>query len=249
MGRGCCSTMMQCVLTIINLLTLIVGGAVAAIGILVYLYPTAYLPDLTDYNLSVAPVAIGFIVLGGLLFLIGLFGCCGAMTGNRGMLNIYFVFIFFIIVLEIVVIVYGILFKANILSENLAAFESIFNKTNNGTANEIELAGVVLLQTNLDCCGFDGPDFWTNATIFSGDKVPGSCCDGYDIETSDALCDKDAAWTYSCEEASTTSYNTTFLVILIVLVVLIVLELLCIVMACMVKKRREEKRGGRGWVA
>jgi len=237
MGRGCCSTMMQCVLTIINLLTLIVGGAVAAIGVFLYLKQTDYFPDLEDYNLSLTPVAIAMIVLGGLLLLIGLFGCCGAMTGNRGMLNIYFVFMLIIIVLEIVVIVLGFISKANVLSEASSAFDAMFNKFNNGTADDIQLAAVTTIQMNLACCGVDGPDFWTNATIFSGDKVPGSCCAGYDIETSDALCDEVDAYTDGCDQAAVGMIDNFMLILFIVLLVSIIFQFFCMVIACYVKKR------------
>lgn len=237
MGRGCCATMLQCVLSTINLLTLIVGGIVAAIGVFLYIRQSDYFPSLEDYNLSLTPVAIAMIVLGVLLLLIGLFGCCGAMTGNRGMLNIYFVFMLIIIVLEILVIIFGFLSKAMVQSESEDAFNAIFNKFNNGTASDIELAAVTSLQMNLECCGNTGPDFWTNSTMFSGDKVPGSCCVGYNVETSEALCDLANAFPEGCDQQATGMIDNFMLVLLLVLLVSIVFQFFCMVIACYVKKR------------
>ena len=40
-------------------------------------------------------------------------------------------------------------------SESEDAFNAIFNKFNNGTASDIELAAVTSLQMNLECCGWE----------------------------------------------------------------------------------------------
>ena len=42
--------MLQCVLSTINLLTLIVGGIVAAIGVFLYIRQSDYFPSLEDYK-------------------------------------------------------------------------------------------------------------------------------------------------------------------------------------------------------
>ena len=47
------------------------------------------------------------MVIGGVLFLVGVAGCFGAATGKSGLLNIYFVVLFVVLVLEIIVVVLG----------------------------------------------------------------------------------------------------------------------------------------------
>ena len=47
------------------------------------------------------------IVIGVILFLVGVVGCCGAVTGKSGLLNLYFVVVLIVVILEIVVIILG----------------------------------------------------------------------------------------------------------------------------------------------
>ena len=47
------------------------------------------------------------MVIGGVLLLVGMLGCCGACTGKTGLLNFYFIIVFLVVVLEIVIIVLG----------------------------------------------------------------------------------------------------------------------------------------------
>ena len=50
------------------------------------------------------------MVIGGVLFLVGVAGCFGAATGKSGLLNIYFVVVLVVLVLEIIVVVLGKLY-------------------------------------------------------------------------------------------------------------------------------------------
>ena len=61
----------------------------------------------------------------------------------------------------------GFLSKAMVQSESEDAFNAIFNKFNNGTASDIELAAVTSLQMNLECCGWEnGWQFRNRVIVF-----------------------------------------------------------------------------------
>ena len=47
------------------------------------------------------------MVIGAVLFVVGLIGCCGAVSGKAAVLNIYFVIVLIVVILEIVIIVLG----------------------------------------------------------------------------------------------------------------------------------------------
>ena len=56
---------------------------------------------------NVNSVLIPMMVIGAVLFLVGVIGCCGAITGKSGLLNVYFIIVLIVVILEIVIIILG----------------------------------------------------------------------------------------------------------------------------------------------
>eukprot|EP00160_Parvularia_atlantis_P019680 Unigene782_Nuclearia_a/m.2547 Unigene782_Nuclearia_a/g.2547 ORF Unigene782_Nuclearia_a/g.2547 Unigene782_Nuclearia_a/m.2547 type:complete len:231 (-) Unigene782_Nuclearia_a:132-824(-) len=104
--------------------------------------------SLTNYveGISSTNLAIGLIVLGCLVTLIALVGCCGAMYESRGLLKAYFGFVLVIMLVQIAL---GI--TAYVLRDDIPtwASEAWTNLTPQGKAD---------LENAFDCCG------WTDST-------------------------------------------------------------------------------------
>ena len=113
--------------------------------------------------------------------ILGCIGCAGACTGNAVLLNIYFSSLLISALLEAGIVCYGYGDKDNVNYKVTVQFNQLFEKYNTGKGNEVEFIAVHRVQSGLRCCGISGARYWNNKTMFGVDKVPGSCCWGYDI--------------------------------------------------------------------
>jgi hypothetical protein len=59
------------------------------------------------FRSNVNSVLIPMMVIGAVLFIVGVIGCCGAITGKSGLLNVYFVIVLIVVILELVIIILG----------------------------------------------------------------------------------------------------------------------------------------------
>ena len=62
--------------------------------------------ELSQYSSDIKPIAIPLMVIGGVLLVVGLVGCCGAISGKNGLLNIYIIVVVITVVVEVAVCVY-----------------------------------------------------------------------------------------------------------------------------------------------
>ena len=70
-------------------------------------YRVLTLNAVLNFRSNVNAVLIPMMVIGAVLFVVGLIGCCGAVSGKAAVLNIYFVIVLIVVILEIVIIVLG----------------------------------------------------------------------------------------------------------------------------------------------
>ncbi|XP_064466309.1 23 kDa integral membrane protein-like [Ornithodoros turicata] len=113
------------------------------------------------------------IVIGSVVFLVAFLGCCGAMQESYCMLMLFSVFLFLILVAEIAAGALGFANKDKIQNLAKKQFESSmkdYSRTSD-KPNPTKLAWD-FIQTELKCCGTDGPQDWGTPT-----NLPQSCCD------------------------------------------------------------------------
>ncbi|KAK0174452.1 hypothetical protein PV327_010219 [Microctonus hyperodae] len=119
-------------------------------------------------------LAIGIIIIGGITFIIALFGCIVAIWENRSMIITFGIFVWIILVIQIALSVYlfVVLNKAN-HTDIEYEYKKIFD---NYWENRHSQVVVDLIQTDLHCCGVDGPDDY-NVMSNTTEKYPWSCCE------------------------------------------------------------------------
>jgi len=194
-----------------------VGGVLLGIGIWLKVDPTAldavnfmnsYGMDESVWNASV----IMLIVVGALVFVVGFFGCLGAMQAKdkpkNFFLKLYFVSVKIIILLEIVAIILAAVFW-NSLTDSVQT--SMASGARNDYVNETATTGVSAswntIQVKWTCCGgYNYTDYRNSVyTSKTQNSVPWTCC----VMKAGAAADKesDAVNATQCRVEGDTAYD------------------------------------------
>jgi len=253
---GCCEVLMKAILIITNVVVLVAGAALLVAGGVFYAKKFDFFPTLEDYSTNVNSVLIPMMVIGAVLFLVGVIGCCGAITGKSGLLNVYFVVVLIVVILEIVIIILGVVKKGDFvkLTEDYSGklFGQYKKEYVTDTDGKIEMDKDSALAVNtaqyvFSCCGLtDGPTWWTGGQAY--EKLPPGCCstwEGTDIPATGLIAAKDGkcgtdnkgtVYKEGCTEKVKALANDFEAVIIIVIVAVIVFEIICLAAACYSKK-------------
>ncbi|XP_064162154.1 tetraspanin-2a [Anguilla rostrata] len=146
---------MKCVkylLFIFNFIFWLVGSLVLAVGLWL-----RFDPDIVSLlNPEGAPETffMGVYILigaGGLMMLVGFFGCCGAVRESQCLLGSFFACLVIIFGAEIAAGVFGFLNKDKIIGEVQQFYKQSFEENTNSTV-------VLAYQEVLNCCGVSTSD-------------------------------------------------------------------------------------------
>lgn len=239
---GCCEFIMKAILVIINSIVILSGLALLVSGGIYLSKAHEYfeVAELDQYSSDIKPVAIPLMVIGGILLVVGLVGCCGAISGKNGLLNIYIIVVVITVVVEVAVCVYCVVKKDAILEASVEGGEYLVSNVNFGNATDNDITTINSIQYVLSCCGTTGKDSYTTSGF------PKSCCNDYTYNTEDgsaselnlvADCGADGkVYDQGCTDAFTQNFNNIGLVIGILIGIIIVFELFCVIAACVSKK-------------
>ncbi|XP_043272453.1 CD63 antigen [Venturia canescens] len=169
--ESCGMSLIKYILFIFNLIFAISGIAIIAAGALV-VADVGQFSHFLEGRIIAPPIVL--IVAGCIVFFIAFFGCFGAIKENYTMLMIFAVALLLIFIVEMAVGIAAAVFKRD--------FEMILRnsmKDSLGNYTDADRVAWDKMQTNLECCGVDGPGDWEQLSI-SGITQPGflpqSCC-------------------------------------------------------------------------
>ncbi|MBN3291930.1 CD63 protein, partial [Polypterus senegalus] len=117
---------------------------------------------------SGAPVVL--IVIGGVIFLVSFFGCCGAWKENHCMITMFAILLTLVFIVEIAAVIAGYVFKDKVKPVLNISFQEMIREYSQ--SKEIQ-QNVDFLQSSFQCCGGNGSSDWRNAT---SSNIPVSCC-------------------------------------------------------------------------
>lgn len=157
-----------------NILFALAGLVLIGFGAYVQIAAKNYLNFLGD-NYVNTPIFI--IIVGGVIFAVAFFGCCGSAKENSCMMKTYAVFLILIVIAQI--------------GAGIAAFavkgpieKAIEKNMNNGMKNygKTEFQGVTdtwdIVQKGYKCCGVTNSSDWESIDMFTAGQAPDSCCVG-----------------------------------------------------------------------
>ncbi|CAO1334763.1 unnamed protein product [Diamesa tonsa] len=184
MGLGCGMSMVKYGLFIFNLLCAVAGIALIVSGSIPLMKIDGIRDVLPDENPAIVPILV--IVLGSIVFTISFFGCCGAIRESQCMVSTYAVFLFVLVVGQVVIAVFAFLYTSDLATATSTGFTNLWNGMNNGDIKSKEAINTI--QRGFECCGLNSPSDWTTPP-----GLPQSCCPEV-IET----CTVDNAFANGC---------------------------------------------------
>ncbi|XP_066968979.1 tetraspanin-1-like [Macrobrachium rosenbergii] len=186
----CCYQCLKYMVMIFNLLYLLLGGALLGTALWMYLDGANMAPVTTDiegYNY----VLYFLMAVGGVMFIMGFLGCCGAFQESQCMLATFFALVLVLFAGQIAA---GIWLKSNEGRFTSLAESSLASSIQHdyGFA-EMKTSAFDVIQRELKCCGAISPSDWAESRYNGADekgagmeigvsgvlgtyKVPPSCC-------------------------------------------------------------------------
>jgi len=177
---NCCASIVKYFMVLCNILFAIAGIALMGFGTWSQLGARDYLNFLGD---SYVNTPIFIIIVGGIIFAISLFGCCGACYEKKFLLYIYAGLLILIVLAQIGagIAVFAVKGKVEtVIEENMEK-----GMTNYGVQN---FEGVTttwdIVQKGYKCCGVEKFSDWVGKgkANFTTGQAPDSCCVGGQIQ-------------------------------------------------------------------
>ncbi|XP_049862269.1 CD151 antigen-like [Schistocerca gregaria] len=183
----CCSiNFLKYVLHIFNVVFLLAGAAVLAVGVWTLVDKQTYISLLSSATYVVAAWVL--LVAGAVTLAVAFLGCCGVWRENRCLLLIYTYLLLLIFLLEAMVGVLAYVYESRVHDELSANLNSTFIQSYNVDTDKT--AAIDQMQQQFKCCGAVRFEDWQYSTWLKNNpdtpsKVPDSCC-----KTPSALCGK-----------------------------------------------------------
>ncbi|XP_078490445.1 CD81 antigen-like [Ciona intestinalis] len=176
---GCCSGIIKYLLFLFNVLFWIAGGAVLGIGI--------YLLVANNVQAVVQVAGIQFyyagcyvlISVGCVMFLVGFFGCCGAIKENKCLLGTYFTCLLIIFLAQVGIGIWALVSQSSIETEIKKGLNSTLPL--DYSKSDAYANTVVAVQQSFKCCGLV-----TGCTDWVGGNTTGCSCTP--VITNSTLC-------------------------------------------------------------
>ncbi|KAK7864771.1 hypothetical protein R5R35_012267 [Gryllus longicercus] len=212
-------SLVKCLLFIFNLLFVISGITILVIGVLA-LYPYKEYATFMDPKFAAGPIIL--IAVGSIIFIVAFFGCCGAIKENNCMLITYAVLLLTIFTVQLAAGICGYIYRHEV--KRGAEKEIIKSMDNYNSDVEIRDAWNIL-QSDLECCGVDGPRDWSVKRI----PLPSSCCKHLDAEK---MCKLSNSYSIGCSSALKDKIEHFALIIGGVAIGIAFVQLLGVILAC-----------------
>ncbi|XP_059062805.1 uncharacterized protein LOC131855547 [Achroia grisella] len=157
---GCGEFLVKYILFFVNLFFALAGLALLGLGIAIQLQLNVVLDTVPDHGIQVAPISA--MVIGGIVFVIAFYGCCGAIRESNCMLVTYAICMIILMILKITLASLIFVNMDKIIAEIPLHLQNIFS------TDEIAFGNI---QVAFNCCGTTGPMAYPNPL-----SLPDSCC-------------------------------------------------------------------------
>ncbi|XP_025206552.1 CD63 antigen-like [Melanaphis sacchari] len=237
MGLG--TSTIKYILFFFNFAFALSGLALLALGLFTRYYSTKTEELANKASGDAAGLAaLAFIIIGGAVFIVSFFGCCGAIRESHCMITMYAMFLLAFFLLEVAIGVFLYVNRGQVESITRKSLTTVFDDYSNKTESR---AFVDEIQSDFHCCGVDGPNYWTERNAAA---IPHTCClnDGGQGTT----CSKAQAWQDGCLQKSIDLVKDKSGMLFKIIMVIAGGELIGIIFAlCLASSiRNEERRQG-----
>ncbi|XP_069019519.1 tetraspanin-3 [Embiotoca jacksoni] len=175
MGK-CGITSSKTVLVFLNLIFWAAAGILCYVGAYVFITYDDYDHFFEDVYTLIPAVII--IVVGALLFIIGLIGCCATVRESHCGLTTFVVILLLVFMTEVAVVVLGYISRAKVEEDVNSSIMKVYDEYN-GTNSNAQSRAIDYVQRQLQCCGIHNYSDWQHTRWYEQSKnnsVPISCC-------------------------------------------------------------------------
>jgi CD63 antigen len=213
-----------------NLLFLLAGLAMVIIGAVAQA-STSHLRGLYGVNAG----AIFIIVIGGVIFIVAFFGCCGAIKENRCLLITFGVCMSIILVLSIAAVITAYVYRSRTDSwlSTLMRDQLVHYREKGNVASDIFWNNT---QRDEKCCGVTSFVDWKQSPVLNEThSVPDSCCvtftDGCGFRFFDGPQKNTTVYTKGCFEDLKEGFKYSMLIVGGIAIAVAILQVIGIILA------------------
>uniref|UniRef100_A0A8C1EJQ1 Tetraspanin n=2 Tax=Cyprinus carpio TaxID=7962 RepID=A0A8C1EJQ1_CYPCA len=174
--EGDCLSCIKYLMFIFNFFIFLGGGFLLGVGIWVLVDPTGF-REIVAVNPLLFTGVYAILIMGGMLFLLGFLGCCGAIRENKCLLLFFFMLILIIFLAELAMAILAFIFREHV-SIIIAGYHQ-------ATCN-------IPLTIMFDCCGVNSAEDFDDQSLFRlvnhSRLVPEVCCQRNDLMMSKEEC-------------------------------------------------------------
>ncbi|CAH1641700.1 unnamed protein product [Spodoptera littoralis] len=221
-----CRLAAKYILFTVNLLLTLVGLFLVGVGVYIAIQYKNLLDDVLGIQLNKDYAPTGLIALGVVVFIISLFGCCGAISESKSTLKFYAGIMGVLAVAKIAFTIF-LFVKMSDLKDNV---QRTIDQNFNDPAQNVAFHA---LEATFKCCGTTGPDSYS---INYNNLTAPTCCDKFNNDpttTDDAnrICTINEAYPVGCSRLIATTVYNFLRTIAFVLIGFIVFELMAMLLA------------------
>ncbi|XP_023697896.1 tetraspanin-18B isoform X1 [Paramormyrops kingsleyae] len=168
--EGDCLSCIKYLMFVFNFFIFLGGSFLLGVGIWVLVDPTGFREIVAANPLLFTGVYI-ILAMGGMLFLLGFLGCCGAIRENKCLLLFFFLLILIIFLAELAAAILAFIFREHLTREY---FTKELKKHYQGHNNsDVFTSTWNAIMTTFECCGVNSPEDFQDS-LFG--LVPEACC-------------------------------------------------------------------------
>lgn len=141
---GCGEFLVKYILFFANLVFALAGLTLLGLGIAVQLQSTDIV-QIADYNIQIAPITS--MIVGGIVFFIAFFGCCGAIRESNCMLVTYSIFMLLLMIIKLTLAILIFVKLDDVVSKVPLWLNEAFKQ---------DQVSFQAIEKTFTCCGPDG---------------------------------------------------------------------------------------------
>uniref|UniRef100_A0A667Y6M8 Tetraspanin n=1 Tax=Myripristis murdjan TaxID=586833 RepID=A0A667Y6M8_9TELE len=174
--EGDCLSCMKYLMFIFNFFIFLGGSFLLGVGMWVLVDPMGFREIVAANPLLFTGVYV-ILAMGGMLFLLGFLGCCGAIRENKCLLLFFFMLILFIFLAELAAAILAFLFREHLTRQYFTRELKRHYQGNNNT--DVFTSTWNAIMTTFECCGISSPEDFEESLfrLLNPNKmVPEACC-------------------------------------------------------------------------
>lgn len=187
--EGDCLSCIKYLMFIFNFFIFLGGSFLLGVGIWVLVDPTGF-REIVAANSLLFTGVYAILIMGGMLFLLGFLGCCGAIRENKCLLLFFFMLILVIFLAELAVAILAFIFREHLTRDYFTKELKTHYQGTNST--DVFTSTWNAIMTTFNCCGVNSAEDFDDQSLFRrlnpSRIVPEVCCQRTDLMMSKEEC-------------------------------------------------------------